>query len=200
MLRAHGTGLGLAVIGGDAEVEGAARELAADVVVFDQRGCLSPRAVLVAGGEGRAVEVARALAGALAEAQARVPRGELDGATRAELRRYAETARALGVCLEGDGFVVGCAEEAGALVVPPAGRAVHVVAAGAGDVARMLGPWAEKVAAVGAAGSGELVEAVRGRVPRARWSALGWMQRPPFDGPVDLRAGFISGDEGVHQR
>ena len=133
-LRAHGTGMGVAVVGADADVARAARELAADVVPFDQRGCLSPRAALVEGDGGRALEVGRALAEALAEAQGRVPRGALDAGTRAELRRYVETARALGACLEGEGFVVGCAEEAGALVVPPSARAVHVVPAAAGGV------------------------------------------------------------------
>jgi hypothetical protein len=90
--------------------------------------------------------------------------------------------------VEGEGFVVGCAEEAGSLVVPPAARAVHVMPAEAAEVERTLAGWAEKIAAVGVAGAGALVEAVLAVAPRARVSGLGWMQRPAFDGPVDLRA------------
>ena len=46
-LRAHGTGLSVAVVGGGASLEAAAAALAADVVPFDQAGCLSPRIAFV---------------------------------------------------------------------------------------------------------------------------------------------------------
>jgi acyl-CoA reductase-like NAD-dependent aldehyde dehydrogenase len=188
ILRAHGTGFGVAVIEAGEDAAQAATGLARDVAAFDQRGCLSPRAVLVHGGVERAAEIARALADQLAAFDRRAPRGQLDAATRAELRAYVTTAQALGACHQGDGFVVGVDEAPAGLVLPPAARAVHVMPASAERAARWLAPWAPKIAAIGAAGGGALLAAVRAAAPRARFSKLGWMQRPPLDGPVDLRA------------
>ena len=47
-VRGHGSGMGIAWIFA-ADLAAAARDLADDVVVFDQRGCLSPRIALVEG-------------------------------------------------------------------------------------------------------------------------------------------------------
>jgi hypothetical protein len=51
----------------------------------------------------------------------------------------------------------------------------------------LLGPWSRAITAIGAAGAGPLVDAVLALLPGARRSPLGVMQRPPLDGPVDLR-------------
>ncbi len=62
----------------------AARRLALDVALWDQLGCLSPIAVYVAGGDPAAPDrAAEALADALAEAEARWPRGAVDPASAA---------------------------------------------------------------------------------------------------------------------
>src|SRR6185295_14588682 len=71
VLRAHGPGLGVAVL--DSEEDAAA--LAADVVVFDQRGCLSPRFAFVDGGSERARRLAEALFAELEARGTEVPPG-----------------------------------------------------------------------------------------------------------------------------
>ncbi len=208
-LRAHGAGFGIAIFEGDADVEAAAGALARDVVAFDQRGCLSPRAALVIGDVARATLTARALADALAAWHRRAPRGRLGAEEAAELRRYVETAAALGASIEGEGFAVGLDEAPSALLLPPPARAIHVVPATLADVGRLLAPWGPKIAAIGdSSGRGGGAETRDGGLPGggrspaappallaaiaiapgARVSALGAMQRPPLDGPVDLRS------------
>jgi hypothetical protein len=70
------------------------------------------------------------------------------------------------------------------------------VPATAGDAARLLAPWRERVAALGGvertSAAGALALAVGSLLPDARRSALGRMQRPPLDGPVDLRPAATS--------
>ena len=187
IVRGHGAGLGVAVVGADADLCAAAEGLAADVVPFDQRGCLSPRAALVEGPPERAVALARALPEALARARAGVPRGPLDEAARAEVANYRATLEAVGTYRGGEGGGVGLDPAPRSLILPPAARVVHVAATSAAGAVGLLGPWVRVITAIGAAGAGPLVDAALALVPRARRSALGSMQRLPLDGPVDLR-------------
>ncbi|MGK4001042.1 acyl-CoA reductase [Sorangium sp. So ce1036] len=187
LVRGHGAGLGLAVVGPDADLAEAARAIAGDVVPFDQRGCLSPRFALVEGPAGRAEALARALHEALELAGARIPRGPLDGATRAEIAMYRATLEAVGSFWGGEGHGVGLDPAPRALLLPPAARVVHVVPVTAGAAAALLAPIRGALTAIGAGGGGQLAAAASALAPRARVSALGWMQRPPLDGPVDLR-------------
>ncbi|APR83798.1 putative acyl-CoA reductase [Minicystis rosea] len=187
VVRGHGTGLGLAVVGAGIGVDVAAPAIARDVVPFDQRGCLSPRAVLVEGGVARASAFAEALAQQLATLGARVPRGPLDEATAADVTRYRATIEAIGVVHRGADHVVGLDPEPRALILPPTARVVHVVPVEAAEVAALLTPWAAHVTCFGAGGDGDLVRAVQALGPRARCATLGRMQKPPLDGPVDLR-------------
>ncbi len=188
VVRGHGAGMGVAIVGADADVAAAAEGLAADVVPFDQRGCLSPRAALVEGPPERAEALAGALHEALERAALRVPRGPLGGAIRAEIAMYRATMEAIGAFREGGGGGVGLDPAPRALLVPPAARVVHVAPASAEGAAALLAPWAPAITALGAAGAGPLLDAARDLLPRARRSPLGRMQRPPLDGPVDLRA------------
>ncbi|WP_437589467.1 acyl-CoA reductase [Sorangium sp. So ce1000] len=187
LVRGHGAGLGLAVVGPGASLAEAARDIAADVVPFDQRGCMSPRFVLVEGPAERAAALARALHAALDEAGARVPRGPLDGATRAEVTMYRATLEAVGSFWEGQGHGVGLDPAPRSLLLPPAARVVHVVASSAESAPALLASIRGAITAIGAGGGGQLARAASEAAPRARLSALGWMQRPPLDGPVDLR-------------
>jgi hypothetical protein len=187
VVRGHGTGLGLAVVGPAAPLREAALAVARDVVPFDQRGCLSPRIVLVDGPAARAEAFARALDEALAGWDARVPRGALDAAAEGEIAQYRATLEAIGEVRVGAGHAVGLDPSPRALVLAPAARVVHVVAATGDDVARLVSPLADLVAALGHDGGGRVVEACAALAPGARRSALGRMQRPPLDGPVDLR-------------
>jgi hypothetical protein len=186
-VRGHGTGMGIAVVSARAAVEAAAAALARDVVPFDQQGCLSPRVVLVDGDAERADAVAAALDHHLAVLGARIPRGPLDPETAAEVTQYASLIEAVGTLRRGPGHLVGLDPAPRALLLPPAARAVHVVPAEAATAPALLGRWAPYVTCVGAAGDGALLRAVQALAPRARPAALGRMQRPPLDGPVDLR-------------
>lgn len=88
----YGHRVSLAVIG-PAATEGAAldetaRALALDVALWDQLGCLSPVSVHVVDARpGGADRFAVALAGALGELEARLPRGRLDVASAAAFAR-----------------------------------------------------------------------------------------------------------------
>lgn len=177
----HGAGMGIAVVARGAAIEDAARALARDVVAFDQRGCLSPRIAWVEGDHPRA----RALAGALDSALTAlaIPLGAVDDAERAEGRRYVETMHAVGEVIARESHVVAVAEPGASALVPPAGRHVHVAPfAAVADVERAMAPYARFVVAVG----GDDALAARA-FPRARALELGAMQRPPLDGPADLR-------------
>lgn len=186
-VHGHGTGLGIAVLGAGADLDASARALAADVIPFDQRGCLSPRFALVEGGEDRAAALAAALHAALRDLGERVPRGPLDDATLAEIALYNAAIDAVGERFTGSQHVVGLDPAPRALLLPPSARVLHVVPARAIDAERLLAPWTRFVTTVGAAGGGALLDAARALAPEARFAPLGRMQRPPLDGPVDRR-------------
>jgi hypothetical protein len=190
IVHGHGTGLGIAVVGADADLAAAAQALAADVIPFDQRGCLSPRFALIedrAGHADRAAAFAAALDAALRALGARVPRGPLDDATRSAIALYGAAIDAVGERFAGPQHLVGLDPAPRTLPLPPAARVVHVVPATAATAATLLAPFARFVTTVGAAGSGALLAAVHALAPAARPAALGRMQRPPLDGPVDRR-------------
>jgi hypothetical protein len=187
IVRSHGTGLGVALIGADADLSAAASLLAADVVPFDQRGCLSPRAALVEGDADRATAFAGDLDDALRREGERVPRGALDAGTRAEIAMYRATIDAVGQTFDGPHHLVGLDLAPRTLPLPPAARVVHVVPALAPHAGVLLTPWSRYVTAIGYAGYGALADAILKLSPWARRSPLGAMQRPPLDGPVDRR-------------
>ena len=190
LIHAHGNGIGFVAIGASASVPEAACALARDVVPFDQRGCLSPRIVLIEG----SIDVARAFAAAVAEWLARweqrVPVGRLDPNELADRTRYRDTVAVLGEVVQKAASVTGIGLDIHPLLLPPPGRNLHVV--GCRDAARaieLLLPWRRFAAAIGTAGQhgDSFVASVLSAVPDARRSVLGSMQRPAFDGPVDLR-------------
>jgi len=184
-VRGHGAGMGVALVTESASLSIAAASLAQDVVPFDQRGCLSPRIALVLGDAARAVRFGASLDEALARAAERVPRGTVHPDERAEATRYESTMAFAGTVFARSTHVVGVAPAGGALVVPPAGRHVHVAAAGDLDAARaLLESVAQVVVAVGA---DDPERAASVAPAHARVSQLGAMQRPRFDGPVDRR-------------
>lgn len=168
-VRGHGAGMGIAWVTAPEE----AARLADDVVAFDQRGCLSPRVVFVKGD-------ARACASALHEAltASPVPRGALLSDEHAEAERWRATMTYAGELLEGPGYAVAI----GPLVVPPPGRHVQLVPVKDHDeAAALLAPLRRFVTTLGTDGDARLAP------PWARIARLGAMQRPPLDGPVDLR-------------
>lgn len=184
VFHGHGSGFGVAVIEagrGDAEA------LARDVAAFDQRGCLSPRLALVRGSAAEVRDFAAALAGALAALERALPLGQLSPDERADVVRFRDAAAYAGELLRaGSGYVSVDATAERPPLLPPVGRNLHVTAAG--DLRAQLEPLASRIAAVGVGGPTELEAELRRIAPRARFSPLGSMQRPAFDGPVDLRA------------
>ncbi len=182
-VRGHGAGMGVAFVTARAEVDEAARLVADDVVPFDQRGCLSPRVVFVEGESDRARAFSVALDGSLEALAAGVPRGALDDDERAEATRYTETIAYGGDVWRATSHVVGLAAS---VVVPPPGRHVHVVpVSGVDELVERIAPFARYVVAVGSDDPARA--APHAAFARARLSLLGRMQRPPLDGPVDLR-------------
>ena len=178
-LELHGPGFGV-IVATAAEVIEHVEAIALDVVAFDQRGCLSPRAAIVV---GDCATAATALHEALGRLDARIPRGALAADVRAEVTLAIETARFAGVAHVGAGHAVLDLPESSSLTIGPAARVLPLVHAADLDVAlARLAPH-----------SGQLTQIACSEAWRARLSAiaptcaLGAMQTPPFDGPVDRR-------------
>ena len=188
IVRGHAAGMGVALVSPGAELGAAADSLALDIVVFDQRGCLSPRVAVVLGDASRAERFAEAVHAALRSWEARVPRGRLFEDERIDARRWRDTFAFAGRVWDAGGGAVALAltAEGTPLCVPPAGRHLTVVAAASGHaVAMALEPIAPRIVAVGTDAPRELGTLAPAH---ARLSALGAMQRPPLDGPVDRRS------------
>jgi hypothetical protein len=183
--HAHGHGFGIAVVDAELELAAAARALADDVVPFDQRGCLSPRVAFVLGSAGATREFAGALARALAELGHDVPRGPLGPEETADVVRYRDTMLYAAEVLPAGKGQIGLDVVGTHVLIPPVGRNVHVVRTE--ELGAALGELSASIAAVGISGPEELHRQLATLLPKARISRLGLMQRPRFDGPVDLR-------------
>lgn len=185
VVRGHGSGMGLAFVSPAADLDLAARGIADDVVVFDQRGCLSPRVVLVEGDLARADRVADALHAALESASHTVPRGDLPSEERAAGDRYVATMTYACRALVGKDHAIGVAPPGAPMVLPPAYRHVHVAACESAEQIEAL--VAALRPGLTAIGTDDFERITAWTPPGVRVSALGAMQRPPLDGPVDLR-------------
>jgi hypothetical protein len=185
VLHAHGSGFGIGVVAGrpsDAELELLLLKLAEDIALFDQRGCLSPRLLLVTGGPEYAHDVARELAHALATLESRIPCGRLSAHEAAEITAYRDTAGYAGeIFSAGRGFV----STGATVVMPPVGRNLHVLSTR--NVLGSLSKQSSFITSCAIDPDSELCGALRQALPGARLCAFGDMQRPPFDGPVDRR-------------
>jgi hypothetical protein len=188
--EAHGTGIGVCVLELDTdaaseELERLARAVASDVVPFDQFGCLSPRVVLVVGSEVETERFASSLAQALSDAEVRVPRGRIPDDVAVAAARYRDAMTVAAAVLPAGFGCVGVAREAGIGVIPPPGRNIHV--ARVIDMGRTVESLRQWVTVFGVAGSAALAGQLAELAPGARRVRPGFMQRPAFDGPVDLR-------------
>ena len=174
----HGTGMGVALVTGD--LARAAEALAEDVTAFDQRGCLSPRMAFVVGDAER---FGREVSDALEERARLVPRGALDPSEAEEAARWTSTVAYAGTLHRGASSAVGVVD---ARAIPPTGRHLLVrPLASPADLASALGEDARLVIAVGTDAPFDVARALA--PVHARVSALGAMQSPPLDGPVDAR-------------
>ena len=149
----HGYGYGL-VLGGDAgELEQAAQSFALDVLAYDQRGCLSPREILVVGGAANAERFAIALRQTLDLLLPDQPMGPLDDATRGALARWEATMAALGEVHEGPGGVVAVVDtDARAPATPGARRVVVRPVPSADEATARLRAHGRRLKCVGWAG------------------------------------------------
>ncbi len=184
-IRSHGAGLGMAMVTLGADVAASAALVSADVVPFDQRGCLSPKIVVVEGDEARARSFAIALDECLDAWQQRVPRGALLVEERGEVARWIETMAFAGRVWARKHHAVALASIDIPWTIPPAGRHVHVVAAPSLELAAArLSPLEGAVVAIG---TDDPVRIAVSAPAHARISHLGRMQRPALDGFVDRR-------------
>jgi acyl-CoA reductase LuxC len=189
VFRGHGSGMGVAFVdvssSTESEIEEACGLLCDDVVPFDQRGCLSPRIALVAGAVRKVEQFGEALAATLAVREAKIPRGRILADEAAEAARYRDTMRFAATVHAAGSAWVGVDPCGELSVVPPPGRNVHV--ARTSDVGASVSPIGHWITVAGIFGADSFASRVREALPRARKCRLGAMQRPPFDGPADLR-------------
>jgi hypothetical protein len=185
----HGPGVGVVLAPSDVIMDNA-KEIALDVVAFDQRGCLSPRLVVAV---GTSKDAAEALHAALTEIGATIPRGTTSEEEKIAANVAIEAAKFAGTVLQGPHHAVLDLGGAEGAPIGPVGRILPVVAArDFDDALHRLAPIAQEIARVAIAD-------VWRRSPRLQtmltgcggFARLGEMQRPPFDGPVDHRALFI---------
>lgn len=180
--HAHGSGYAAALLDAAAcRDPDAARSLALDAVLFDQRGCLSPRFAVVRADLETTLGFATALAAALDAWQARLPLGQLDPSEIEANVRFRETMTyAAEYCLTTSAGTVAVLNEPERFPLPPVGRNLLLLATN--DWQRLLAANAAQLTQIGVAGAFAPLPA------HVRTAPLGHMQRPPFDGPVDRRA------------
>lgn len=189
VLHAHGAGFGVAVVAlnDPAHWHESARGLALDTVLFEQRGCLSPRLVLAQGGLTEAEGFAAVLAGALRDVAEQCPPGRLEPDEQAASAWFRQRSAALGRVLSaGNGAVAVHATTSLLAALPPVGRNLLLIPLDEPGLSRALAELAPHVTSAGCS-SATLARDVARALPRARVALLGQMQRPPFDGPVDRR-------------
>jgi hypothetical protein len=195
-VRGHGPGFGIGFVsaaphgetGSAVDLATLASRLSWDIVPFDQRGCMSPRLAFVDGSREDAEHFASCLAAELESREKEVPRGPLTEHERRDAAIYRQTLQAVGQYREAGGGAVGLDVEARAIMLPPSGRFFHVArVASADSLAQLLSPYRGAVTCVGVPAPGQHTLDLAAVVPGARILPLGEMQRPPLDGPVDLR-------------
>jgi hypothetical protein len=185
---AHGHGLGLAFVAAselasDQRARMAADALARDVAAYDQRGCLSPHAVLAQrGGACEPRQFAGLLADALAALATSWPRGSLPADAAAAQLQWRGVAAATGELHVRDSCAVSYARDL-PLRTSPGYRNVSVYdVADLAELRARLAPLSIQLKAIGIAGDAELA-ALRNAAPYV--CALGAMQEPPLDAKLD---------------
>ena len=193
----HGHRVSFAVVGREiiadaGAAQRAAAGLAADVAIWDQRGCLSPQLCAVEGDGEAACRFGALVAAALRPLAQRLPAARLSSAERLAVRRFRDAAewRGFGDARptlfaldgEGDGTVV--VESAPIFRPSPLCRSLRVVSvADADELAAVLAPARAVLEGAGLATAPERWPALAARLMACgvhRVCALGEMQRPPL--------------------
>ncbi len=189
----HGYGLGLAIFREDAaprhaDIVQATRALSLDICAFDQRGCLSPRLLIIDGGRSFAETVCDLLVEALEEREKQIPLGSLTEEEKADVRWHRDTLRFVGSSAPAGKGLVFLDPVAERMILPPVGRHLSVtVTANVVPLVKELGP---RITTVGFFQPGHLPGVLFESIGPRRFVDVGKMQTPPLDGPVDLRAGW----------
>jgi hypothetical protein len=189
----HGTRHSFAIVDASAlspdTIRDTARALAYDLSVYDQQGCLSPRAVFVA--ENGAVtpgDFARLLAEEMRLLARRLPRHELSLEESAALARERDTAlldAALGaeravVSRPDDPFLITIGKRPAATLSAVNRHADVRPFRDAGEVAAALQPLTGSVSTLGIAGPMDSWRPLMASVGAARLCPAGQMQKPPL--------------------
>jgi hypothetical protein len=183
--HSHGSGIGVAILDPAHATRETARALALDVVPFDQRGCLSPRAALFLGPDSEARAFAALVASELEALAKTIPLGGITPAESADITLFRDTLTYSGTLFPaGPSFVATAPRNE--IVFAPIGRNLTITPCE--DPALLLRPHASIIAALGLATSVANSALLQATFPGARTSPLGRMQRPSFDGPVDKRS------------
>lgn len=194
-LHKHGFGMGVAVFRespdmAKGEIAPAVQGLAQDIVAFDQRGCLSPRILLVQGSQRFAESVCDTLVDALDRLETQIPRGTLSPSELKDAMWHEATFLYLGSSVRAGKGLVHLDPVPGRLIVPPTGRYLHVTTTN--DVLPLLSQIKERITSVGFFNPGALIGQLHEALGPRRYVGAGEMQKPAFDGPVDLRVGLSS--------
>jgi hypothetical protein len=188
-LHAHGPGFGLAVVqehaARDPSWSELARWLAQDLVLFDQRGCLSVRSLLFQGSRAGALDLAEALASELRAWQERAPRGRVSSEEAAEIARFRDTFAYAGSALPAGAGWVCVAPDAAEAMLAPVGRNLLLIPVM--DASSRAARMASDVTTYAARVEPALAARLRAALPHARPAEFGRVQRPALDGPVDRR-------------
>ncbi len=186
VLHPHGAGFGAVAVYPGADLSATARGIAADVVLFDQQGCLSPRVVFVDSGCDAAA-LTDALATALRQLSEEVPVGSALLELAGQQRWFELVAAYVGEFHPaGPGGLV-VQESPDAVLLPPASRNLCVCVVP--DPAQALLELGDSLTCVSVAGDAQTSQRTLALLPHVRHSAVGQMQRPALDGPVDRRPG-----------
>lgn len=191
----HGYGLGLAIFREAAgvravDIERAARALSFDVCAFDQRGCLSPRILLIDGSRAFAESVSDALVTELDRREVELPRGKLTEEEEADARWHSDTLRFVGSFAPAGKGMVFLDPETNRMILPPVGRYLSVTVAE--DVIPLVKRLGDRITTIGFFEAGHLPGLLRNVIGERRFVDVGQMQKPAVDGPVDLRKGWRS--------
>jgi hypothetical protein len=177
--KGHGVGVALADTMDDVQ------RVAMDVVMYDQRGCLSPQMVLV---REDALAFGRALFAELVEIEKTLPRGVVtleEGSLVAQWQgvnaAQCEWFRRAKTCS------VGVSHEARWVASPGMRNVVVCTVRSVEDVLCVVGDQSRYITCVGCS---DVWKDIRTALPQARVVSLGTMQDPPLDGPEDLRRNF----------
>lgn len=190
-LHGHGSGFGCVMLD-DTDVTSAAQTTALasgvsrDVAAFDQRGCLSPRVILLQADLSAAQRLKHALLAALQQRELEVPRGELSADERAQIQRYHATLCMVGEVTATPGGLVSLESSPMPFVLPPTGRVIHIRCVT--DGIAELHTLRQHLTTIGIHhGNLGLRERLQREFTGVRVAPVGTMQTPGLDGPVDLR-------------